>query len=207
MASNVNSSHLALSCLQCKQNHEIAECPQFGMKKREDKTEFIYSHRLCFGCLQANHIVKYCKGRKVCKKCQRLHPTALHSDGKELNIPTLTSGHLASSGGAKLQVVPVRVTLFGVTALTSAFLDSGSTHSFISGTLLERLGAQPAETTSVTLSTISADTKLQTCVVSHVIVEDLEYNNRLELPPLFVLSRIPVSNEDSPNAKDVDSWP
>ena len=71
---------------------------------------------------------------------------------------------------------------------------------------LPTLGAQPAETTSVTLSTISADTKLQTCVVSHAIIEDLEYNNRLELPPLFVLSRIPVSNEDSPNANDVDSW-
>ena len=155
------------SCLQCSQSHETSECPQLGDQKREDKIKFIYTNRLCYGCLRPHHLVKNCRERKTCQKCNGIHPTVLHQDQTNINVsPVVTSGHLSSSGGAKLHVVPVRVSLFGVTTLTSAFLDSGSTHSFISRQLLETLGIRPFESTTVTLSTISADQRLETCVVS-----------------------------------------
>ena len=171
LAGNVSPQNM--ECLLCKQNHDVAECSQFDQKKRDDKLDFIYSNRLCFGCLRADHIAKHCQERKTCSKCQGLHSTVLHLNRKEHLTPTITSGHLASGGGAKLQVVPVRVSLFGVTTLTSAFLDSGSTHSFVSKRLLEKLRAPPLERASVTLSTISADQQLDTCIVSHVVIEDL----------------------------------
>ncbi|XP_043241728.1 uncharacterized protein LOC122391661 [Amphibalanus amphitrite] len=207
LSGNVNPSRFPLTCLQCDQNHEISECPQLGRMKRDEKIEFIHSNRLCFGCLRPNHTAKYCKDRKICKTCQGSHPTALHFDRQESFLPTVTSGHLASRGGAKLQVVPVRVTLLGVTVPTSAFLDSGSTHSFISRQLLDQLGAQPTENTSVTLSTINSDQRIATCMVSRVIMEDLDITSRLELPPLIVLNRIPVSKEDAPDANDLKKWP
>ena len=207
LVGNVSPNHTSMSCLECNRNHEVSECSQLERKTRDEKLAFVYSNRLCFACLRANHIARYCKEKKTCSKCQGLHPTVLHVNQPEPAVPTVTSGHLSAKGGAKLQVVPVRVTLLGVTTLTTAFLDSGSTHSFLSKQLLERLGAHPSENTSITLSTINADQIFDTCIVPHVIIEDLEYNNRLELPPLFVLNTIPVSSDDAPTVDDLRMWP
>lgn len=208
LAGNIATHLTHLSpCIQCNQSHEVSECPELCEKKREEKINFIYANRLCFGCMLPDHVVKHCKGRKTCSKCKGLHPTVLHQDQINLKMsPVVTSGHLASRGGAKLNVVPVRVMLYGVTTLTSAFLDSGSTHSFISQRLLKTLGFQPFERTAVTLSTISADQRLETCVVSQVIIEDLDRNNRQELPPLFVLGKIPVTDQDAPDARDISKY-
>ena len=204
LASTLSSPNV--ECLYCKQNHGVAECPKLEMKTRDEKLDFVYSNRLCFGCLQANHIAKHCPEKKTCNICRGAHPTVLHFNRQEPLTPAVTSGHLAAGGGAKLQVVPVRVSLFGITTLTNAFLDSGSTHSFASRHLLEILRVHPQGHTSITLSTINADQKLDTCIVSHVIIEDMECNNRLELPPLFVLNRIPVSSDDGPSPDDVNKW-
>ena len=209
LAGNLTASNLSSSCLKCGRNHDIEQCPEFEAMDKTEKINFIHSNRLCFACLQRNHISKNCRERKVCSKCQGSHPTVLHFERQEPSrLPAaVTSGHLASRGGAKLQVVPVQVTLSGVTKSTSAFLDSGSTHSFISRRLLNMLGATPTKTTSVTLSTINADQQFDTCIVPQVTIEDLDCNNRLELPPLFVLNRIPVTHDDAPNASDLSKWP
>ena len=164
LAGNLTASNFSLSCLKCGRNHEIDQCPEFEALNKTDKINFIHSNRLCFACLQRNHISKNCRERQVCKKCQGSHPTVLHFERTEPSSSpaAVTTGHLASRGGAKLQVVPVQVTLSGVTRSTFAFLDSGSTHSFISRRLLNMLGATPSKATSVTLSTINSDQQFDT---------------------------------------------
>ena len=196
------------TCLCCSQEHETHECPELLAKTPEDKNRFIFENHLCFGCLTANHVFRFCKNKKKCQVCGGSHATVLHRDQQRPRSPTVTSGHVAPiyQGGAKLQAVAVRITVCGNSLTTYAFLDSGSTHSFICAPLLRALGISPITNTSITLSTISKDEKIDSCVIPHLWIESLDGAFRMELPPLFVLDKIPISRRDTPGEDDLKRW-
>ncbi|KAF0308358.1 ATP-dependent RNA helicase DDX51 [Amphibalanus amphitrite] len=61
--------------------------------------------------------------------------------------------------------------------------------------------------TSMTVSTIVSDQKMSTSVVSGVTIENEETGTRQELPPLYTLNTIPVTEDDIPTVDDVRRWP
>ena len=197
------------TCLCCSQEHETHECPELLARTPEDKNRFVFENRLCFGCLTANHIIRFCKERKKCQVCGGLHATVFHRDQERPRSLIVTSEHVAPirQGGAKLQAVPVRITVYGNSLTTHAFLDSGSTHSFICAPLLRALGISPITNTSITLSTISKDERIDSCVIPHLWIASLDGTFRMELPPLFMLDRIPVTRRDTPGEDDLKKWP
>jgi hypothetical protein len=68
-------------CLFCdKDNHSLEKCFKFESKSIEDRQTFIKQKGICFGCLSQGHIRKKCKKRLKCSKCDKLHPTILHSE-------------------------------------------------------------------------------------------------------------------------------
>ena len=81
-----------------------------------------------------------------------------------------------------------------------------STHSFMSAELLRKFKTVPGVRTFITLSTIGRDQAVDSCVVQ-VWIESLDGDYSIQLPPLLVIDKIPVSCEDAPSENDVRRWP
>ncbi|KAF0286669.1 hypothetical protein FJT64_014852 [Amphibalanus amphitrite] len=111
--------------------------------------------------------------------------------------------------GAKLQVLKVMVGLDKETVVTNAFLDSGSTHSFISKHLLQKMKVTPQNNSSLRVCTIRGEAVMDSCLVPGLVIGSLDGDNCMELPPLYVLDHIPVTSEDIPSEEDgpPETWP
>ena len=86
-------------------------------------------------------------------------------------------------------------------------IDPGSTHTFISRTLADRLHMKSQKKTSVIMSTINDEQQLETSLVSQVTMKSLHGENEMELPPMYVLEKIPVAPEDFASQDDLKKWP
>ena len=73
-----------LSCLLCSQSHLLDCCPEFLQLSVENRFSYAFQNRLCYSCLQSNHLTKFCQKRSICSICQHSHPTSLHG-GKPRN--------------------------------------------------------------------------------------------------------------------------
>ncbi|KAF0301072.1 hypothetical protein FJT64_026562 [Amphibalanus amphitrite] len=190
--------------------HQIENCKKFESRTHEERSKFVKEKGLCFACLQHGHRSRFCKERRTCERCNRSHPTVLHED-RISPTPSATTGHLAPSGagGAKLQVLKVMVGLDKETVVTNAFLDSGSTHSFISKHLLQKMKVTPQNNSSLRVCTIRGEAVMDSCLVPGLVIRSLDGDNCMELPPLYVLDHIPVTSEDIPSEEDgpPETWP
>ena len=72
------------SCFLCSQSHLLDCCPEFMQLSVENRFSFAFQNRLCYSCLQSNHLTKFCPKRSICSICQHSHPTSLHG-GKPRN--------------------------------------------------------------------------------------------------------------------------
>ena len=72
------SNHLPIICPCCKDAHDLDDCSTFSKKDIKGKMTFIMRARLCFGCLSKTHIIKDCRKRRTCMRCNEKHPTCLH---------------------------------------------------------------------------------------------------------------------------------
>ena len=206
LAGSVRTAEPSTVCLFCEGRHQTEACRKLENKTPEEKTEFVKEKGICFACLEFGHRSRFCKGRKTCGKCGGRHPTVLHEEKPE--TATVTTGHLAPSktGGAKLQVVRVRVGFNNNKVTTNAFLDSGSTHSFIAGNLLDKMQITPRKKTPLKVSTISGEAKMESSLVPGLLIEGLDRDCVMELPALYVLNEIPVLAEDVPSQEDLERW-
>ena len=72
-------------CLYCSRNHALEDCNALRWKPYAERTQFLASNKLCFGCLSNQHVSKFCPERKACKitNCTRKHPSILHTNFRE----------------------------------------------------------------------------------------------------------------------------
>ena len=153
-----------VKCLFCQEDtHELELCQQFEGQTEETKKEFVMKNGLCFACLKKeSHLSRDCKQRKKCQKCDRWHPTSMH---RHTPAPVVKTGHIKQKkeeGGGKLQMLPVTAQFNGRRTCTGAFIDGGSTHSFVSKQLLDDLRIVPHRKSAVTVSTVSGDSSMTT---------------------------------------------
>ena len=114
-----------------------------------------------------------------------------------------------SEGGGSMNIVPVKIFPAGQhehAVMTYAFLDNGSSASFISSTLLAQLDVPSAQRT-LTLTTVSGKKVLHTQVTGGLEVSNLDKDSSIPLPPLYTLDSLPVSREEIPRQSDADDWP
>ena len=82
--------------------------------------------------------------------------------------------------------------------ITYAFLDSGSSSTFCSETLMRQLGISGAET-KISLTTLEKkDSIIDSFIWTGLTISDLDENVFIELPTLYTRPGIPVSKDDIP---------
>ena len=117
-----------------------------------------------------------------------------------------SKGNGKSSG---LSVVPVRVqSVGGAEVTTCAFLDNGTTATFCTKSLIDKLGVKSeCSSTNLFVSTIHGQQNMSCPVVSGLKVLDFDRNETVFLPPVYAIDHIPVDEEDYICRSDLEKWP
>jgi hypothetical protein len=218
-------------CLFCGGNHMLEECRKLRYKQHTDKISFLKSKGLCFACLSHGHLSSDCRNRISCKVCKETHPAGLHrqNDASQTQVenkdaapkPQATVnrignrdvGHVTGAGSdphiGTMAVLPVKVKVKDREEMiaTYAFLDTGSSATFISEGLRKQLRITGRKT-KLNLSTMGAkDQMVGSEVISGLEVYDLNEDNGISLPNVYTQPELPVTQDEIPMQQDVDRWP
>ena len=215
------------TCVLCKRTHTLDGCPTFAKKSLSEREEFVRQQALCFGCLKPGHRSKWCRSRLVCTVCGKRHPSVLHryqvgtvSQVDQLRGPVgeaplpqaAVNVVSAGSGGEvamKMPIIPVKVRhREGPVVETYAFLDSGSSSTFCSQALLDKLKVPASVKTRLSVTTMAKDPlNVWTAAVEGLVMSDMDENDDIHLPVVFSLDSIPVSKEEVCRLEDITDWP
>ena len=104
-----------------------------------------------------------------------------------------------------MSVVPVVVNCQDREILDGAFLDNGSSVSFITWEAVERLGISPrlVKQVSVKVSTLTGTHEMSCGLLAGVSVRGEDLADMVALPPLYVIGRIPVEIGNAFRPEDV----
>ena len=136
-------------CSLADGTQKIWNCPLFKNMSVNDRYAAVRKQRLCYGCLGKGHAIKDCKvnacGINGCiKKHNRLllqSENQMDEGNHAVNVSAATINQI-NEVTSFLQIVPVSIQSGGNRLNTYAFLDSGSTVSFIDQCVQEKLRAQ-----------------------------------------------------------------
>ena len=107
-----------------------------------------------------------------------------------------------------MPVVPVVVQAPGVdsTFETYALLDSGSTSSFCSSRLMDRLQLV-GRSEILSLTTLERASSITKADIVSLQVSDLGKNSMIEIPRVYVRERLPVNADNVATLVDLQAWP
>ncbi|XP_038062679.1 uncharacterized protein LOC119733173 [Patiria miniata] len=112
----------------------------------------------------------------------------------------------ASMNRVCLRVVPVRVQGKDKEFQTWALLDGGSDTSLCDRRLLDQLGLQGIER-NITLATVNDEHSEKTGVEVSLTVKDLEGRQSVDLPKVWTVDKLPITDRSFPREEDVSKWP
>lgn len=214
-------------CLFCGAGHTLDRCCLLENRTHSEKLSFLKENGVCFGCLCIGHRSKDCCKCLLCKVCSLKHPTLLHVHSKEketdseqakgapetANTNALISVQTSGLTGAGerdciLSILPVRVKSRkgDETLITYAFLDPGSSASFCTEALMNRLNLT-GRRTGILLRTMGQEKVVNSHIVSDLEVAGLDTNWFCELPDIFAQESMPVHQGNIPRQEDLQRWP
>ena len=219
-------------CKLCKGPHYLNQCKRFRKYVYEDRIKFVNESKLCRSCLEPGHFAKNCSRKSLCKRpdCNGSHTTLLHPPEKctlstsatnQMDSPADSAlSHIAVRNGlvgvptqtrGSLPIVPVRIRTNNSeqSIITQAFLDTGSTSSFITNDLIDKLGIRQSPVVKVTTVTINHgnDTR-KAKVISDLEISDVfESSPYSHLQPLLSIQRLPATIDDAPSQDDISESP
>jgi hypothetical protein len=155
----------APKCKICPNSHPLFKCNDFRAKTVPERVELVKKLSLCFNCLQPGHPLSKCSSSSRCRTCDRKHHTLIHLPRQERNeeptgngssahqsssTPTTANLHVQNKSSFQqslLATAQVRVMdSSGQNHICRAFLDGGSTSSFISHACVKRLNLKQEKT-------------------------------------------------------------
>ena len=217
------------TCPLCNQKHWLSQCSQFKDMSLDDRQSFVKLKSLCINCLVSGHFARSCSKKSFCKVegCSAKHSTFLHPrrpaptiDANEClkqaqSAPvhpvqpsgdSIGAGTLASSS-VGLAILPVKVRAKGQHTMveTYAFLDTGSNTTFCTERLQRQLRAEGVNT-SLSLTTLERSESQRNCSLLGLEVFDLNENVLVDLPTVYSVPDLPVTQADVPRQEDIDKW-
>ena len=230
-----DASKLKLKCPLCDNNHWLSRCEQFRKRSVEDRIKFVLDKKLCNNCLSPGHFASNCTKDKFCKVegCTTKHSSFLHL--KPTKSATTNAVHLEQAGQSasssidnqhsaqsgfvslstqstvipvtSLAMVPVRVRVPGQRQVveTYAFLDNGSNTSFMTESLMNKLGSK-GSSVDLSLTTLQSKNAAVKSVRTTLEISDLIEENVVILPAVFSVKSLPVSTADIATEEDLSRW-
>ncbi|XP_071094895.1 uncharacterized protein [Haliotis cracherodii] len=89
---------------------------------------------------------------------------------------------------------------------TYAFLDPGSSVSFITDSMKQKLGSD-GKILKITLETMGHPHSMITYSINHLEVSDPTGENFVQLPKLYTKDRMPVTHQHIPSETNISGWP
>ena len=222
-------------CRLCKGDHSLNVCSQFKALSSGEKLGFVWGKKLCFCCFDGSHVASQCKAGVVCgvDGCTAKHSKLLHqslersskrpSDEKPPKpdpkpVDQQGEGHSNACSSLKpertkmaLPIVPVRVRAKGQTDYyhTHALLDSGSTKTFCSEALLERLNVKSKQVT-LSLTTVNSSESNDVGLVALEVTAAKSVASRtgvIQLPKVYSLPNLPFLENCMALLSEIRKWP
>lgn len=137
-------------CVACgRACKSLANCQKFIAWRQEERWDFIRSKGICKQCLKKHHLRPpfKCSSRVMCEQsdCFGRHHTLMHRfrpiSSTTVETPDATLNHHSTSDGLLFRYVRVKVKHNSKTIEIGAFLDEGSSGTFLDEELARQLGA------------------------------------------------------------------
>lgn len=157
-SSNIKSLAVVnISCPKCKGEHYLPQCPDFVAMPVSLRRSFARDQRLCYNCLGTKHPSNRCRVKARCTSCNSRHHNLVHLDNvnsstksTSLNVvdpnqssTSVVSNHMKNDSRSSVLLPTAVVNVFdasGKTHPVRVLLDSGSQVSFVTDSLVKRLG-------------------------------------------------------------------
>lgn len=221
-----------IKCYYCDKNHKVDSCEDFKKLGGEEKFKFIRARKLCDNCLSSFHFAAGCRRKLECTvpgcEIRRKHMTSVHDQvlafeqrrneqwrqaagdqrgnaGDQRQFVGLASQTGAGCSNQALSIVPVKVKARGKDKLieTYALLDSGSTATFCSASLLRELGEE-GRRCQMSVATIDGVKENCKSSVTSLEVLDLDEDVSVELPNVFSMQQLNISKDAIARQEDID---
>ena len=217
---SVNFKSVPSVYVVCGGNHRPFVYDKFKSMGPKVRREFVVRNKLCFNCLLPCHRANECRKPSVCSipGCGQKHTRFIHIDppqpgasgpahnvGNAQNVAAQSQPSEAGNGSSVSQVLVgnvcadelnanvfmpmVEVTVNG-TLTTYALLDSGSTNSFITKSLAEKLNL-PGRPVNYHMSTLSDDKRIHSKLVS-LSLSSQENGTSVSVDNVVVTDKIPA---------------
>ena len=88
-------------CQVCTAHHDLDECQIFNAMTAREKKDLLFKAKMCFACYGSGHPAKQCKEKRVCRVCDKEHPTGLHDVTFKVSA--------VKQGESGMCIVPIRL--------------------------------------------------------------------------------------------------
>ena len=181
-------SHSSIQCHLCSKNHKLYACYRFKNMPVDSRRAYVHTNNLCILCLSKDHTISECRSTYVCRinNCGERHSSSIHvQDGQSQSLATCVLS--CDNSNTYMPTVPV---VIDGTLNTFALLDTGSSTTFCSRRLMDKLKLQGTRT-SYKLQTLHGSNKQSSEAVSFSI-SSKNGTTSLNMDNVLVVDKIPV---------------
>jgi hypothetical protein len=194
------------NCILCKGEHRLFGCSVFRSMKPHERLKIVNENKLCENCLLSNHSTLSCKKPTVCSVpgCGKKHTKFLHVNpqvGRNYATSSQNSENvLANLPGRVLNAntctgdevhMPIVNVIVNARVEACALLDTASSNSFCSRSLVQSLGIEGRKI-SYSLNTMSKSNESMTSDVVDLTLVSADGSYHLKLTNVLVTDQIPV---------------
>ncbi|XP_068728862.1 uncharacterized protein [Montipora capricornis] len=190
-------------CRLCRGGHDLSACSRFKAMSPGEKLSFVWGKRLCFCCFDGRHVA-----RELWRTEAAPNPGA-NSHRVESHTHACSSPRQGQTKLA-LPIVPVKVRAKGQTAYhyKYALLDSGSTKTFCSKSLVDKLDVK-GEPANLSLTTVNSSESADLDLVALEVVAakgGAGRPNVIQLPKVYALPNQPTFEHCIASDSDFRKW-
>ena len=197
------------ACVLCSQPHKLSQSGLFTGMQPIERFQVAKRHRLCFNCLLGGHVSTACYKQSMCTvpNCNRKHSEPLYSDTVDDdnavhdNIQVCNIATQREGASVYLPIVPVIVN--GSSYPVYALLDSGSTNTFVTKQLVQKLKLQGKDV-QYNMSTLGQSSEVKSTTVSFCLTS-VQDDVKFDVMTALAVNSIPVRYPGS--VIDIDQYP
>ena len=198
-------------CTLCDEQHFFSNCKKFINLSQADRFNTCKKAGYCFNCFKPHHRGPDCRNSARCniqinnQTCRKKHSPLLHQHFVRPDSIVAATTSKASCKTA-LPVVKVQVEAAGHSITTLALLDSGSTKSFCSTNLLEKLHTT-GQRKSLSVTTLSNNSLSEVTEVGLYIRSTQEPSlNPIYLDSVYAIPNFPSMRDSIITPEDISSY-